>query len=193
MIQSSWRVLVLVVFTSWFVQAQTVTSFEGLDATQVPHPQFDIDPNGAVGTKQYLEWVNTYFQAYDKVTFAPVWSAPQPGNTPWVSNKMKDCYGFGGDGVILFDRLASRWVIGVHTTGNNGSFFYCVAVSSTDDLTSTTLKWYTYEFFLNPLLGVNSQGHLYYPDWPKIGTLVGCLLPGFRSSGQGQRIHPDRR
>src|ERR1700728_4486374 len=108
--------LVLTLFFPWFLQAQTITSFEGIDASQVPHPEYDIDPNGAVGTKQFMEWVNVYYQAYDKVTFAPVWSAPQPGNQPWVSNKMTDCYGFSGDGVILFDRLASRWVIAVHTT-----------------------------------------------------------------------------
>ena len=65
--------MLLVLFAPRLMQAQTVTSFEGLGASEVPHPQFDIDPNGAVGTKQYLEWVNTYFQAYDKVTFAPVW------------------------------------------------------------------------------------------------------------------------
>jgi hypothetical protein len=169
MIKSTVLVL-LALFLPWFLQAQTVTSFEGIDASQVPRPQFDVDPNGAIGTKQYMEWVNVYYQAYDKVTFAPVWPAPLPGNQPWVANKMKDCYGLGGDGVILFDRLASRWLIAAHTLGNNGSFFYCVAVSNTDDLTSTTLHWYTYEFFLNPLLGTNSQGHVYYPDWPKVGT-----------------------
>jgi hypothetical protein len=169
MIKSTVLVL-FALFSSWFLQAQTVTSFEGIDASQVAHPELDIDPNGAIGTKQYMEWINVYYQAYDKVTFAPVWSTPQPANQPWVSNKMKDCYGFAGDGVILFDRLASRWVIAVHTIGGDGNFFYCVAVSNTDDLTSTTLHWYTYEFFLNPLLGVNSQGHVYYPDWPKVGT-----------------------
>ena len=162
--------VLLVLFSPWFLRGQTVTSFEGIDASQVAHPEFDVDPNGAIGTKQYMEWVNVYYQAYDKVTFAPVWSTPQAGNQPWVSNKMKDCYGFAGDGVILFDRLASRWVIAVHTIGGNGNFFYCVAVSNTDDLTSSTLQWYTYEFFLNPVLGVNSLGHVYYPDWPKLGA-----------------------
>lgn len=184
-------VLVLLAFFSpWYLRAQTVTSFEGIDASQVPHPQLDIDPNGAVGSKQYMEWVNTYFQAYDKVTFAPVWSAPQPANQPWVSNKMKDCYGFSGDGVILFDRLASRWLIALHTTGNTGNFFYCVAVSNTDDLTATTLHWYTYEFFLNPLLGVNSQGHVYSPDWPKLGTWADAYYLGFDLLDRDNKFTP---
>jgi hypothetical protein len=32
------------------------------------------------------------------------------------------------------------------------------------------LRWYTYSFFLNPVLGSNSAGHVYFPDWPKLGT-----------------------
>ena len=94
------------------LQAQTVTSFEGIDASQVAQPGYDIDPNGAVGTKQYMEWVNSYYQAYDKTTFAPVWSSPQNGDTPWQNVGQSNCYGLGGgDGIITFDRLASRWII----------------------------------------------------------------------------------
>src|SRR5256885_841632 len=95
-----------------FVQAQSVTSFEGIDAVQVAAPGFDVDANGAVGTKQYMEWVNTYYQAYNKTTLAPVWSSPQNGDTPWENSGMSDCFGAGGgDGIVTFDRLASRWVI----------------------------------------------------------------------------------
>ena len=94
------------------VQGQTVTSFEGMDASQVSSPGYDVDPNGAVGTKQYMEWVNTFYQAYDKTSFAPVWATPQTGDTPWRNNNMTNCYGAGGgDGIVTFDRLASRWVI----------------------------------------------------------------------------------
>jgi hypothetical protein len=54
MIKSSVLLVLLVLFTPWLMQAQTVTSFEGIKASQVPHPQLDVDPNGAVGTKQYM-------------------------------------------------------------------------------------------------------------------------------------------
>ncbi len=171
--------VLLLLFAPCFLRAQTVKTFEGIDASQVLKPGFDIDPNGAVGTKQYMEWVDVAYQAYDKVTFAPVWSAPQPGSTPWKLNGMKDCYGFAGDGVILFDRLASRWVVAAHTIGSTGTYFYCVAISSTDDLSSTSLKWFTYEFLLNPFLGLNTQGHPYYPDWPKLGTWGDAYYLGF--------------
>jgi len=87
------------------VQAQTVTSFEGIDASSISGPGYDIDPNGAIGTKQYMEWVNTYYQAYDKTSFAPVWASPQAGDTPWRNNNMTNCYGAGGGGVsAVFSR-----------------------------------------------------------------------------------------
>lgn len=157
--------------------AQTVTTFEGIDASQLAHPELNVDPNGAVGTKQYMEWTNAYYQAFDKVTFAPVWSTPKNGNTPFVANGVTQCENFGaGDVIILFDRLASRWVIGAHSAGPN--YYYCVAISNTDDLTSKTLKWYTYAFSLNAILGTNSSGVTYYPDWTKIGTWIDAYYVG---------------
>ena len=169
----------LLFLASCFAQAQTVTSFDGIDDSEVPTPQLDLDPNGAVGTKQYMEWINVYYQAFDKTTFAPVWATPQHGMTPWVNNGITNCSAVGGDGVIIFDRLASRWVIAFHTAPASAQYYYCVAVSSTDDLTSPTLVWYTYAFFLNPALGANSQGQTYFPDWPKIGTWADAYYASF--------------
>ena len=164
-------VLIALVLAPCLMPAQTVTSFEGISAAQVAAPGFDVDANGAVGTKQYMEWVNTYYQAYDKATLAPVWSSPQNGDTPWQNSGMSNCFGAGGgDGIITFDRLASRWVIARRAIPGNNSYYYCVAVSNTDDLTSPTLSWRTYQFSLNPVLGTNSRGDVYWPDWPRFGT-----------------------
>lgn len=153
---------------SWSA-AQTVTSFDGIDASQVAAPEFDVDPNGSVGTKQFMQYVNLYYQAYDKVTFAPVWSAPQPLSTPFTKNGMPACGSISGDGMIIFDRLASRWVLAGHT-GTENNYLYCVAISNTDDLSSTSLGWFTYQIALDPILGKNAQGNVYFPDWPKIST-----------------------
>src|SRR2546423_14828019 len=81
---------------SWGAQAQTVTTFEGMDASTLAKPNLDADPNGAVGTKQYMEWVNVYYQAYDKATSLPVWSKPQAGATPWVVAGNTDCSSIAG-------------------------------------------------------------------------------------------------
>lgn len=158
---------------SSFAHAQTVTTFEGIDASQLAKPEVDFDPNGAIGTKQYMEWVDVYYQAWSKTSpFTAVWSKPQVGTLPFTNNGLTQCSSIEGDGVINFDRLASRWIIAAHNqlTATITSYYYCVAISSTDDLTSSSLKWYTYAFPLDSILGTNSEGTLYFPDWPKIGT-----------------------
>jgi hypothetical protein len=161
--------LLLLAFTVVRARAQTITTFEGMDASKVAAPEFDIDPNGAVGTKQFMEWVNPYFQAWDKQSWAPVWSAPQAGSSPFTANGNANCSQISGDGVVIFDRLASRWVIAAHNSGST-NYYYCVAISNTDDLTSSTLAWFTYAIPLNKILGFNTQGVTYFPDWPKIAT-----------------------
>ncbi len=162
-------ILILLALSASISVAQTPTTFEGIDASQISKPGFDIDPNGSIGTRQFMEWVNVAYQGYDKVTFAPVWSTPQSGITPWKNAGLSGCYNISGDGVILFDRLASRWVVAGHDV-SNGVNYYCIAVSNTDDLTSSTLAWYAYAFNMNSIIGQNSQGKFYFPDWPKLGT-----------------------
>jgi hypothetical protein len=149
--------------------AQSVTSFDGIDASQVAKPEYDVDPNGAIGTKQFMEYVNLYYQAYDKVTLAPVWSTPQPLSNPFTKNGLNTCASISGDGMIIFDRLASRWVLAGHT-GVENNYLYCIAISNTDDLSSPSLAWYTYSIALAPILGKNAEGNVYFPDWPKIAT-----------------------
>ncbi|MGO9126585.1 MAG: hypothetical protein ACLP6G_17070 [Terriglobales bacterium] len=150
-----------------FASAQvTVTTFEGIDASEVNGATLGVDPNGAIGTKQYLEWADFVFQGFDK-SGNPV-TPLAPGDAPWRSNQMTDCYGNSGNVEVLFDHLASRWVIGRRQ--GKGVYFYCIAVSNTDDLTASNFKWYTYELALDTILGENSQGQTYFPDYPKIGT-----------------------
>jgi hypothetical protein len=171
--------LVLLFLICGFAQAQKVKTFEGIDASQVRSPQHDVDPNGAVGTKQYMEWTNVYFQAYDKLSpNAAVWPAPQLGTLPFQNNNLQNCTNVGGDGIVTFDHLALRWIIAVRSTASTG-YYYCVAISNTDDLRSTSLNWYTYQFSLNPVLGTNSKGHAYWPDWPKFGTWADAYYVSF--------------
>jgi len=167
---TKFRILTLafVFLTAWSM-AQTVTSFEGIDASQLASPEYDVDPNGAVGSKQFMQYVNLSYQAFDKVTFVPVWSTPQLVSTPFTKNGLTICEAISGDGMIIFDRLASRWVIAGHT-GTENNYQYCVAISNTDDLSSPSLAWYTYDIPLNPYLGTNAEGNVYFPDWPKIAT-----------------------
>jgi hypothetical protein len=163
------------VLLSWFLllnllaHAQIdVRSFEGIDASKVRAAAFDVDPNGAVGTKQYLEWVNAAYQGYDKKTFAPIYSSPVSGDDPFVRSGRLECTGNEGDGVVLFDHLASRWVLARRI--GNGSFHYCIAVSTIDDLSARNFSWRAYQLSLDNLLGRNDKGHIFFPDYPKIAT-----------------------
>jgi hypothetical protein len=145
-------------------------SFNGMYAAELSAPGYDIDPSGAVGTKQFMEYVNTYYQAYSKTSpYKPVWSTPQAFTAPFTNAGLSNCSTITGDGEILFDHLASRWVMGAHTSIPN-QYYYCIAVSNTDDLSSTKLAWYTYEIALDPILGQNAEGNYWFPDWPKLGT-----------------------
>lgn len=157
------------------VTVNVLTSFDGLTQADGVTDE-DVDPNGAIGTKQYLEYVNRSIQAYDKVTGQPVWPSPQPIASLWPTGSPCSAVGATGqpaiqlDVHIIFDRLASRWVLGAKTSNPNAGYFFCLAVSSTDDLSSSALTWAGYNSAkLDPILGTNGV-HTYFPDWPKIST-----------------------
>jgi hypothetical protein len=154
------------------VPVDAITSFEGMNYSQVAGGvgQTDIDPTGAVGTAQFMEYVNTSYQAYAKTApFAPVWSAPQPIGTPWGNDDHCGGSKIQSDAVIIFDRLALRWVIAAKTTVLD-HYYFCIAVSSTDDLSSSSFTWYPFGWDITPELGENGEMVAYLPDWPKLGT-----------------------
>lgn len=156
------------------VTVNQVTSFDGLK--QSDGAGADVDPNGAVGTKQFMEYINTAFQAYDKVNGQPVWPSAKPIESLWPSgsncNPPTPNPVIQLDVQIIFDRLASRWVVGAKTSNDNPPYYYslCLAVSSTDDLSSPGLTWTSISSNpLDPTLG-NNGTHTYFPDWPKFST-----------------------
>jgi len=165
----------LIILAVGLTQAQTVSRYEGISAVHDPHAEKDVDPNGAVGTMQYMEWVDVAYQAWDKTPpYKKVYDNPMPGSTPWKIANLTSCENIGGDGIILFDRLASRWVIAAHSTKDaNGDFYYCIAVSNTDNLRASNFQWYAYEFSLTSALGGP-----YFPDWPKLGTWPDAYYAG---------------
>ena len=56
---------------------------------------------------------------------------------------------------------------------------YCIAVSNTADLSSSTLSWYAYQYHLTPVLGTNAAGNPYWPDWPKLGVWADAYYVSF--------------
>jgi len=130
-------------------------SFEGLGQGQYGFTVTGAPPdtNGAVGITQYVQWVNTSFAVFSKSTGALI-AGPTAGNTLWS--------GFGGgcqtnndgDPIVLYDRLADRWVFSQFSV-STGPFLQCVAISTTSDATGTYNR---YSFQYNNL-----------DDYPKMG------------------------
>src|SRR5262245_1240613 len=116
------------------------------------------DTNGAVGKTQYLQMVNNGLQVFDKLTGTSL-LGPITIESVWS--------GFGGpcsihgegDPIVVYDRLADRWVISqfAKRLGAPQPQDECIAVSQTGDATGA---WNRYEFHLSFRM----------PDYPKLGV-----------------------
>jgi hypothetical protein len=115
------------------------------------------DTNGAVGASQYVQWVNTYFAVFDKVTGLIASGFPKAGNAVWK--------GFGGgceanndgDPIVQYDKAANRWILTQFSVSTK-PYLQCVAVSATSDATG---QYYRYAF---------SYGSTQFNDYPKLGV-----------------------
>ncbi len=78
-----------------------------------------------------------------------------------------------GDGVVLFNHIANRWVISQFALGSNdnGPYEECVAVSTTDDATGTYNRYaFSYSGFI---------------DYPKLGIWPDAYYVNFNNFGAG--------
>jgi hypothetical protein len=112
------------------------------------------DPNGAVGPNHVVTMANLHFQIFDKSGNSLF--GPAANNTLW-SGFGGDCQtDNAGDPVVLYDRLADRWIL-TQFTSSGPTYFECVAVSQTNDPTGS---FYRYAI---------STGNN-FPDYPKGGV-----------------------
>ncbi len=103
------------------------------------------DSNGSVGNNQYVETVNTRYQVWSLNRATKVATSvlgPTNINTLWS--------GFGGpcetqnsgDPIVLYDKIANRWLISQFTTTlSSGSYYQCVAVSTTANAIGSYARW----------------------------------------------------
>src|SRR5438128_3578487 len=143
---------------------QAGSSFEGIGQGFVGAPPAQVfqvigippDPEGDVGPSHYVQMVNSSFAVFSKQ--AALLFGPVPTRTLFS--------GFGGpcetnddgDGVVLYDPLADRWLVTQFAIGNatSGPFLECGAVSRTPDPTGQYARYaYSYPMF---------------NDYPKIGV-----------------------
>ena len=113
------------------------------------------DTNGAVGSTQYVQWVNESFAVFDKATGAAVYG-PAAGNTLWSGFGGKCETNNDGDPIVQYDKAANRWIMTQFAVTGTGGYLQCVAVSRTGDATGT---WNRYSF-----------SYRYFNDYPKVGV-----------------------
>jgi hypothetical protein len=116
------------------------------------------DPNGDVGPNHYVQVANCMFQVFSKtgvslygpVPTATLWNG---FSGPWTGHN-------DGDGVVLYDEQADRWLVSqfAYDCGSSTPYseYELVAISTTGDPTGT---WYRYAFSFD-----------YLPDYPKLGV-----------------------
>jgi hypothetical protein len=91
------------------------------------------DANASVGATQVVETVNRELAVFEKSTGSPILGPIFVGilwqgfNAPCVRR-----YDLA-DPVVLYDKLANRWLVSIHTLGT--PYFICLAVSTTGDAT----------------------------------------------------------
>jgi hypothetical protein len=138
----------------------TNSNFNGTSANGYAPP----DNDGAAGTTQYVELVNVQLAVYSKT--GALILGPQPTNTLW-SGFGNDCATHNdGDGTILFDTMAQRWIIQQFTIDTTNNVYNdCVAVSTSSDATGA---WNRYSFSYSS-----------FPDYPKTGVWPDAYYASF--------------
>lgn len=165
---------------SAFLAIDTPTVFDGIGASSGYQAQYaPPDTVGAAGTTQFVQWVNTSFAVFDKGSGAALYG-PVPGSTLWRGFGGKCETSNDGDPVVLFDRVAQRWIMSqfsVRTT----PYLQCIAVSTTADATGSYAR-YAYQFNdLNDYGKFGIWGDGYYSTYYlfKGNNFVGTRACGF--------------
>lgn len=115
------------------------------------------DTNGAVGSTQYVQWVNLSYAVLDKAT-GQVLQGPKPGNSFWSGVTNTPCgVTNDGDPVVRYDVLANRWIMTQLSYSQGPPYYECIAISATEDATGS---YYRYALQWSSTL----------PDYPKLGV-----------------------
>ena len=135
-----------------YLPAGHTTKVFSFDAVREDQQNAQVpDTNGSVGATQFVEITNFDYAVYDKTTGKIVL---KPTNTNTIFT------GFGGlcentppgDPVVLWDKLANRWLVSY--LNYSGNYALCIAISTSSDATGSYNR-YEYDY----------GGTL--PDYPK--------------------------
>jgi hypothetical protein len=131
-----------------------ILNFDGIPFPGVVCSCAPPDTNGYPGLTQYVQIVNEGYQVFDKFTGASI-LGPVSIRSIW-SGFTGPCATGSGDPVVLYDKLADRWLISQFASTGVPTD-QCIAISTTRDATGS---YYRYGFHL----GSN------FFDYPKLAT-----------------------
>jgi hypothetical protein len=125
--------------------AATGFNFDGVKGN-VLTSGYPPDTNGSAGNNQYVETVNTDYQVWslNRTTKTPTSIlGPVSINTLWANFGGACQTENDGDPVVLYDKVANRWLISQFTSNPDagGVFYQCVAISTTADATKTYARY----------------------------------------------------
>src|SRR6267143_368833 len=141
-------------------------SFEGIGPATNTVNANPPDANGAVGRHHFVQMTNFWFAIFNKE--GSLLYGPAATSTPWQGFSGSCSRTDNGDPVVLYDRLADRWVL-MHMAWDTttASGVQCVAVSVGPDPTEA---WYLYEFAFS---STNDAGKIgLWPDAYVYTTLL---------------------
>jgi hypothetical protein len=116
------------------------------------------DTNGAAGTTQYVQMVNSDFAVWSKT--GQVLRHATPINRLWSTAGGECAVHNDGDPVVVYDHFADRWLLSefVAQPAPGENYGECVAISTTSDATGT-YNLYFFDF-----------GPTMFIDYPHIGV-----------------------
>lgn len=117
-----------------------------------------LTPMAQSGATQYVQMVNEGYQVFDKATGSSV-LGPSSISSIWSGFGGACQTGGSGDPVVLYDKIANRWIITQFATTGTTITDECVAVSATSDATGS---YYRYGFHL----GSNFCDYPHLSVWP---------------------------
>ena len=136
-----------------------VATFNGLSFDAITEAQggaIPPDTNGSVGSTQFVLITNFDYAVYDKVTGNQI-LAPTRIHNIWTGFGGQCAGRDGGDPIVLWDKMAQRWLVEQLEYFVTNQNLVCVAVSTTADATGTYNR---YAFNFGSTL----------PDYPKLAV-----------------------
>lgn len=152
------------------VSTANLLNFDGIAESKSDCGCAPPDTEGVVGATQFVQYVNTAYEVYDKTTGTSV-LGPLAGNSFWSGFGGQCQNNDDGDPIVMYDKAAQRWVFAQNVFAT--PYTVCIAVSTTSDATGSYNR-YSYNI-----------GSTNFPDYPKWGVWPDGYYQSFNTFQDG--------